>query len=107
MRQALEAGAAVDAPSPVGNTAPMAAAAYGCGDAVALLLEAGAEANARGRWQADLYGLARRRLATLGVASVSGGDFCTFTDNQRFYSYRRDPNCGRMVNFIALRALEK
>ena len=65
------------------------------------------EANARGRWQADLYGLARRRLATLGVASVSGGDFCTFTENQRFYSYRRDPNCGRMVNFIALRALEK
>ncbi len=64
-------------------------------------------ANDRGRWQADLYGLARRRLAALGIRSVHGGDFCTFTDEDRFYSYRRDPDCGRMVSFVAIRALEK
>jgi hypothetical protein len=64
-------------------------------------------ANARGRWQADLYGLARRRLQTIGVAAVTGGDFCTFTDRERFYSYRRNPDCGRMVSFVALRGLEK
>lgn len=64
-------------------------------------------ANDRGRWQADLYGLARRRLAALGIESIHGGDFCTFTDAERFYSYRRDPHCGRMVNFVAIGALEK
>lgn len=64
-------------------------------------------ANARGRWQADLYGLARRRLASLGVTRVSGGDFCTFGDPARFYSYRRQPECGRMVSFVAIGDLEK
>lgn len=65
------------------------------------------KANSRRRWQADLYGLARRRLAAIGVASVHGGNFCTFTDDGRFYSYRRDPDCGRMVSFAAITALEK
>jgi len=63
--------------------------------------------NERGRWQADLYGLARRRLEAIGVSSVSGGRFCTFRDKERFFSYRRDPDCGRMVSFIALETLEK
>ena len=60
------------------------------------------EANARGRWQADLYGLARQRLEAAGVTAVSGGDFCTYRDDKRFYSYRRNPDCGRMVSFIGL-----
>lgn len=63
-------------------------------------------ANARGRWQADLYELARRRLAALGVTRVYGGQFCTFADKERFYSYRRNPDCGRMVSFVALDTLE-
>lgn len=65
------------------------------------------EANQRGRWQADLYGLARRRLASLGLTQISGGGFCTFGDATRFHSYRRDPACGRMVSFVALSTLEK
>lgn len=65
------------------------------------------QANARGRWQADLYGLARRRLRELGVAEITGGGFCTFTDRQRFYSYRRNADCGRMVSFVAIQGLEK
>lgn len=56
--------------------------------------------NARGRWQANLYGLAHTILARAGVEQVFGGGFCTYTEAQRFYSYRRDPQCGRMVSFI-------
>ena len=58
------------------------------------------EANARGRWQADLYGLARQRLEVAGVANVSGGGYCTFLDEERFHSYRREPGCGRLVSFV-------
>lgn len=64
-------------------------------------------ANSRGRWQADLYGLASSRLRRLGVASIAGGGFCTYTDRARFFSYRRNPDCGRMVSFVALQGLEK
>jgi YfiH family protein len=60
-------------------------------------------ANERGRWQADLYALGRQRLAAAGVPRVFGGGWCTFGDPARFHSYRRDPDCGRMVSFIALK----
>ena len=60
------------------------------------------ERNARGRWQADLYGLARQRLNAAGVLAVSGGEYCTYSDEKRFYSYRRNPDCGRLVSFIGL-----
>jgi hypothetical protein len=58
------------------------------------------EANARGRWQCDLYSLARRRLEALGVREVSGGGWCTYADAARFFSYRRDGQCGRMAALI-------
>jgi YfiH family protein len=57
--------------------------------------------NARERWQCDLYALARRRLAALGVAA-GGGGWCTFADRQRFFSFRRDGRCGRMAALIWL-----
>jgi purine-nucleoside/S-methyl-5'-thioadenosine phosphorylase / adenosine deaminase len=56
--------------------------------------------NRRGRWQADLYQLARQRLNSAGVRQVSGGEFCTFHYAGRFFSYRRDGQCGRMASFI-------
>jgi purine-nucleoside/S-methyl-5'-thioadenosine phosphorylase / adenosine deaminase len=56
--------------------------------------------NERGRWQCDLYGLARRKLAALGVCSVHGGAWCTYADAGRFFSYRRDGRCGRMAALI-------
>lgn len=56
--------------------------------------------NERGRWQADLYGLARRRLQALGVEAIYGGEHCTYSDPERFFSYRRDGQCGRMASFI-------
>jgi YfiH family protein len=58
-------------------------------------------ANARGRWQADLYALARRRLQRLGVLVVSGGGDCTYSD-PRWYSFRRDRDCGRMATLAWL-----
>lgn len=59
-------------------------------------------ANARGRWQADLYQLARNELARLGVGSVHGGGFKCFADSERFFSYRRDPRTGRMATLVWL-----
>lgn len=53
-----------------------------------------------GHWFADLPALARSRLGRAGVDDVSGGDWCTFSDPKRFYSYRRDGSTGRMATFI-------
>ncbi len=56
-----------------------------------------------GHYLADLYALARLRLAAAGVSAVYGGGLCTYTDAQRFFSYRRDGRTGRMATLIALR----
>jgi YfiH family protein len=61
-------------------------------------------AGAGDRWLADLYALARRRLAAAGVRSISGGGLCTVSDAGRFYSYRRDGRTGRMATLIWLAA---
>ncbi|MBL8268399.1 peptidoglycan editing factor PgeF [Steroidobacter sp.] len=58
--------------------------------------------NARGRWQADLYQLARNELARLGVTAVYGGGFECFADNKRFFSYRRASRTGRMASLAWL-----
>lgn len=56
--------------------------------------------NTRGRWQADLVGLARRRLRALGITDIHGGEWCTFADRRRFYSHRRDGKGGRMAALV-------
>ena len=55
--------------------------------------------NEQGRWHADLYGLARRRLERSGVLRVFGGGRCTYGEPTAFFSYRRDGQCGRMATF--------
>ena len=55
-----------------------------------------------GRWLADLYTLARLRLRRCGISSVYGGEFCTYSDPARFFSYRRDGATGRMATMIWL-----
>jgi hypothetical protein len=53
-----------------------------------------------GKFLADLYALARQRLARAGVTRVRGGGFCTFAEPERFFSYRREKASGRMGAFI-------
>lgn len=55
-----------------------------------------------GKFLADLPRLARWRLAQIGVTNVTGGDHCTVTERERFYSYRRDRETGRMAALIWL-----
>lgn len=56
-----------------------------------------------GRWLADLYALARRRLAACGLEAVYGGGHCTYAEPETWFSYRRDGECGRMATFIYCR----
>ena len=60
------------------------------------------QAAAGGKWLADIYRLARMRLAGQGVERVFGGNFCTVTEADRFFSYRRDGQTGRMASMIWL-----
>lgn len=55
-----------------------------------------------GKWLADIWMLARQRLAALGVNEVHGGGMCTVNEPERFFSYRRDGITGRMATCIWL-----
>lgn len=55
-----------------------------------------------GKYLADIYLLARQRLNACGVTEVHGGDACTVTERERYFSYRRDGRTGRMASLIWL-----
>ncbi len=61
--------------------------------------------NAAGepRWRADLAGLAQQRLRAAGLQQISQAQGCSFSEPSRFFSFRRDRVCGRMVAAIRLR----
>jgi YfiH family protein len=61
-----------------------------------------APAPTPGKLLADIYGLARAELRSLGVDAVFGGGLCTVTDGDNWYSYRRDGVTGRMASLIWL-----
>lgn len=52
------------------------------------------------KYLADIYLLARKKLQAAGVSSIYGGTFCTVSDKNRFYSYRREGKTGRMASLI-------
>lgn len=55
-----------------------------------------------GHWLLDLYAVARQRLRARGVERIFGGGWCTYSEPQRFYSYRRDGSTGRMAALVWL-----
>jgi polyphenol oxidase len=55
-----------------------------------------------GHWLLDLYAVARAKLRNAGVQSVYGGGYCTYSDPERFFSYRRDKTKARMAALIWL-----
>jgi len=55
-----------------------------------------------GHFLADIYALARLRLNNVGVTAVYGGNACTVTQSDEFFSFRRDGRTGRMVSMIWL-----
>jgi len=63
-------------------------------------LEAFRPSSRSGYWLADIYQLAKIRLNRLGIDHIYGGGLCSYTDAERFYSYRRDGVTGRMAALI-------
>jgi hypothetical protein len=55
-----------------------------------------------GHWLLDLYAVARQRLRACGVERIFGGGYCTYSEPERFYSYRRDRTASRMAAYIWL-----
>jgi YfiH family protein len=55
-----------------------------------------------GHWNLDLYAVARAKLQARGVSRIFGGGFCTYSEPERFFSYRRDGSTGRMAAFAWL-----
>jgi len=79
-------------------------AVYEVGDEVRAAFpghEAAFKPNRPGHWLMDLYAIARRKLEAKG-AQVHGGGFCTYSEKERFFSYRRDHGQSRMAAVIWL-----
>lgn len=53
-----------------------------------------------GKFLGNLYQLATQRLNKLGITEISGGGHCTYTEQDKFFSYRRDKKTGRMASLI-------
>jgi len=58
--------------------------------------------NRPGHWLLDLYAVARQRLAARGVARVYGGGLCTYSEPERFPSFRRDGTRERIAAYVWL-----
>lgn len=62
--------------------------------------EAFTPGKAPGKWWCDLYKLAAQRLEAVGLSRIYGGGFCTLSEPERFFSFRRDGECGRMATLV-------
>jgi YfiH family protein len=72
--------------------------------------EAAFVSGREGRWSCDLHALARQRLAAAGIDQVGGGTACTYAEETRFFSHRRDvqhrglASTGRIASLIWMQA---
>ncbi len=57
-----------------------------------------------GKFLCDLYSIARLRLAALGINELTGGDYCSFSQPELFFSHRRNPLTGRMAAMVWINA---
>lgn len=58
------------------------------------------DGNNQDKFFGDLYQLATQRLNRLGIHQIYGGEHCTFTEKDQFFSYRRDKQTGRMATVV-------
>jgi len=56
------------------------------------------------KYLADLYALARAELNASGVTEIYGGNYCSYSDSERFYSFRRESTTGRNASLIWLQS---
>lgn len=59
-----------------------------------------ADPNAQGKYLGNLYQLATQRLNALGITKISGGEHCTYSEKDHFFSYRREGKTGRMASLV-------
>lgn len=61
--------------------------------------------NGPKKWLCNLYQIAKNELYQNGIHAIFGGEYCTFTQKDQFYSYRRDGVAtGRMATLIWINA---
>lgn len=58
------------------------------------------DAIEEGKYLGNLYQIATQRLNNLGITQIYGGNHCTFNEKEKFFSYRRDNQTGRMASVI-------
>ncbi|QIM66703.1 multi-copper polyphenol oxidoreductase [Mannheimia granulomatis] len=58
------------------------------------------DASTSGKFLGNLYQIAKQRLNKIGIINIWGGEHCTYTEKEQFFSYRRDKQTGRMASFI-------
>lgn len=62
--------------------------------------ESGFTPFAKDKWLMNIYHLGTQRLNDVGVTQIYGGDYCTYSEPEKFFSYRREKVTGRMVSLI-------
>lgn len=59
-----------------------------------------ADSASAGKYLGNLYQIAAQRLQRMGVMQISGGEYCTYTESDKFFSFRREMKTGRMASLI-------
>ncbi|MEM8492876.1 MAG: peptidoglycan editing factor PgeF [Pseudomonadota bacterium] len=70
---------------------------FASGDGIAVASKAGSD-----RYLVDLKRAAKCRLLRNGVRDIHLVDSCTYTDSERYFSFRRDGTTGRQASLIYL-----